>query len=35
MSNPIHIMSLVDPVAISVEASRMDSGCSLRKSSLN
>ena len=31
LSNPTHIMSMADPTAISVEALRIDSGCSLEK----
>ena len=29
--NPTHMMSMVDPIAISVETLRIDSGCSLEK----
>ena len=35
LSNPTHIMSLSDLVAIGVETLMIDSGCSLEKSSLN
>ena len=31
LSNPTHILSMADPVAISVETLRIDSGCSLEK----
>ena len=31
LSDLTHIMSMVDPVAISVETPRIDSGCSLEK----
>ena len=31
LSNPSHMMSMVDPIAISVETVRIDSGCSLEK----
>ena len=31
LSNPSHMMSMVDPIAISVETLRIDSGCSLEK----
>ena len=31
ISNPTHMMSMVDHVAISVEILRIDSGCSLEK----
>ena len=31
LSNPTHMMSMVDPIAISVETLRIDSGCSLEK----
>ena len=31
LSNPTHMMSMADPVAISVETLRTDSGCSLEK----
>ena len=31
ISNPNHMMSMVDPIAISVETLRIDSGCSLEK----
>ena len=31
LSNPTHMMSMADPVAISVETLRIDSGCSLEK----
>ena len=31
LSNPTHIMSMADPVAIGVETLRIDSGCSLEK----
>ena len=31
LSNPTHIMSMVDPIAIGVETLRLDSGCSLEK----
>ena len=31
LSDPTHMMSIVDLVAISVETSRIDSGCSLEK----
>ena len=29
--NPTHMMSMVDPIAISVETLMIDSGCSLEK----
>ena len=35
LSDPTHMMSMADPVAIDVETLRIDSGCSLKKSSLN
>ena len=31
LSNPSHIMSMTDPIAIGVETLRIDSGCSLEK----
>ena len=31
LSNPTHMMSMADPIAISVETPRIDSGCSLEK----
>ena len=31
LSNPTHMMSMVDPIAIGVETLRIDSGCSLEK----
>ena len=31
ISNPTHMMSMVDPVTIDVETLRIDSGCSLEK----
>ena len=31
LSNPTHIMSIADPVAIDVETLRIDSECSLEK----
>ena len=31
LSNPTHMMSMADPIAISVETLRIDSGCSLEK----
>ena len=31
VSNLSHMMSMVDPIAISVETLRIDSGCSLEK----
>ena len=31
LSNPIHLMSMTDPVAIGVETLMIDSGCSLEK----
>ena len=31
LSNPTHIMSMADPLAIGVETLRIDSGCSLKK----
>ena len=31
LSNPSHMMSKADPIAISVETLRIDSGCSLEK----
>ena len=31
LSNPTHMMSMADPVAIGVEALKIDSGCSLEK----
>ena len=31
LSNPTHMMSMTDPIAIGVEALRIDSGCSLEK----
>ena len=31
LSNLTHMMSMVDPIAISVETLRIDSGCSLEK----
>ena len=30
-SNPSHMMSMADPIAIGVETLRIDSGCSLEK----
>ena len=31
LSDPTHMMSMTDPVAITVETLRIDSGCSLEK----
>ena len=31
LSNPTHMMSMTDPIAISVETLRIDSGCFLEK----
>ena len=31
LSNPSHMMSMADPMAIDVETLRIDSGCSLEK----
>ena len=31
LSNPSHMMSMVDPIAIGIETLRIDSGCSLEK----
>ena len=31
LSNPSHVMTMVDPIAIGVETLRIDSGCSLEK----
>ena len=31
LSNPTHMMSMVDPIAIGLETLRIDSGCSLEK----
>ena len=31
LSNPTHMMSMVDPIAIGVETLRIDNGCSLEK----
>ena len=31
LSNPTHMMNMVDPIAISVETLRIDSGCSFEK----
>ena len=31
LSNPSHMMSMSDPIAIGVETLRIDSGCSLEK----
>ena len=31
LSNPSHMMSITDPIAIGVETLRIDSGCSLEK----
>ena len=31
LSNPTHMISMADPIAISVETLRIDSGCSLEK----
>ena len=31
LSNPSHMMSMADPIAIGVETPRIDSGCSLEK----
>ena len=31
LSNPTHMMSMTDPIAIGVETLRIDSGCSLEK----
>ena len=31
LSNPSHLMSMADPIAIGVETLRIDSGCSLEK----
>ena len=31
LSNPTHMMSMADPIAISVETLRIDGGCSLEK----
>ena len=31
LSNPTHMMSMADPIAIGAETLRIDSGCSLEK----
>ena len=31
LSNPTHMISMVDPIPIGVETLRIDSGCSLEK----
>ena len=31
LSNPTHMMSMADPIAIDIETLRIDSGCSLEK----
>ena len=31
LSNPSHMMSMADPIAMGVETLRIDSGCSLEK----
>ena len=31
LSNPSHMMSMADPIAIGVETLRIDSGCSFEK----
>ena len=31
LSNPSHMMSMADPIAIDMEILRIDSGCSLEK----
>ena len=31
LSNPTHMISIADPIAIGVETLRIDSGCSLEK----
>ena len=31
LSNPTHMMSITNPIAIGVETLRIDSGCSLKK----
>ena len=31
LSNPTHMMSMANPIAIGVETLRVDSGCSLEK----
>ena len=31
LSNPTHMMSITDPIAIGVDTLRIDSGCSLEK----
>ena len=31
LSNPSHMMTMADPIAIGVETLRIDSGCSLEK----
>ena len=31
LSNPTHMMSMADPIAISVETQKIDSGCPLEK----
>ena len=31
LSNPSHMMSMADPIAIGVEILKIDSGCSLEK----
>ena len=31
ISNPTHMMSMADPIAIGMETLRIDSGCSLEK----
>ena len=31
LSNPCHMMSVTDPIAIGVETLKIDSGCSLEK----
>ena len=35
LSNPTHMMSMVDPIVIGVETLKIDSGALWRKSSLN
>ena len=34
LSNPTHMVSMPDPMAIGVETLRIDSGCSLEKESI-
>ena len=34
LSNPPHVISMIDPMTIGVETQRIDSGCSSKKESI-